>query len=529
MTSSAELDKSLKFVAKASMILFFGVVLSKILTYAYKIVIARYFGPEIYGLFSLALLVSSFFICFFAFGLHMGLSRFVPMYKAHREFNKIRYLFRTALFISLFSSILAGFILFSLAEFFSLRIFHTPNLVIFLRFFSVTIPLTILLNLFLAALASFEKVGWHSLIFNISQNLIKIVFLVFFIYLGASNTVSLTYILGILGALLLAYIVSKRILSVIFEKYSLERGEKRLLFKEMVSYSIPLMLFGIISILFSWTDTFFIGYFKTAKEVGYYNAATTIITFLTVIPELFIQFFFPVITKEYQKNNLFLIEELSKQVTKWIFILSLPIFVLFLLFPGAIINLLFRQDYLGVAPALQFLSIGAFIVVLFGVSHQLILMIGKSRLVLFNVIAAASLDVVLNFLFVPMEKIWFIDNSIGVTGAALATMISLIFLYGLSSFQAYWYLSIIPLRRKMLRIVFVSAIPTLLLFYLRTRIPLTSLTVILLGFGFLASYFLLILLSGSLDRNDWMILKNLWEKIGKKLPFYQKSIVDTQP
>ena len=54
-----EIDKGLKLIAKSSVIIFIGLIFSKIFTYAYRIIIARHFGPETYGLFSLAMIVSS--------------------------------------------------------------------------------------------------------------------------------------------------------------------------------------------------------------------------------------------------------------------------------------------------------------------------------------------------------------------------------------------------------------------------------------------------------------------------------------
>ena len=57
-----DISSHLKVIAKTSLIVFVGLLVSKILTYLYRIIIARYFGPEIYGLFSLALTIVSLFI-----------------------------------------------------------------------------------------------------------------------------------------------------------------------------------------------------------------------------------------------------------------------------------------------------------------------------------------------------------------------------------------------------------------------------------------------------------------------------------
>ena len=56
------LDKSLKLLVKTSVIVFIGIALSKILTYGYRVIIARHYGPEVYGLFSLSLMIVGWFI-----------------------------------------------------------------------------------------------------------------------------------------------------------------------------------------------------------------------------------------------------------------------------------------------------------------------------------------------------------------------------------------------------------------------------------------------------------------------------------
>ena len=96
------LEHYLKLMAKSSIIVFIGLFLSKVLAYAYRIIIARYFGAEIYGLFSLALILITLFASFASFGLIDGLIRFVSFYRGKNQNDKIRYLFRyTIIFLAI--------------------------------------------------------------------------------------------------------------------------------------------------------------------------------------------------------------------------------------------------------------------------------------------------------------------------------------------------------------------------------------------------------------------------------------------
>src|SRR3972149_1823388 len=84
-------ESSLKLLAKTSFIVLIGVIISKILGYTYRIIIARYYGPEVYGLFVLALMISGWFIAISALGFNEGILRFIPIYRGRKEIEKIKY------------------------------------------------------------------------------------------------------------------------------------------------------------------------------------------------------------------------------------------------------------------------------------------------------------------------------------------------------------------------------------------------------------------------------------------------------
>lgn len=509
------LKKSLNLLVKTSVIVFIGILLSKILSYVYRIIIARHFGPEVYGLFSLALMVSGWFIAISALGFSEGLLRFIPIYRGRKQGAKIRYLFKFSLITLSITSILSGLLLFFLSDFISITFFHNTALSIYLKIFSLLVPATGICYSFLAAIRAHEEIGWYSFLYNIAQNIIKLAALCIFIVLGIdSNAVSLSYLAGIFGMLVLCYLVCRYKIPHIFKTHDLPHNERRLVIREVMTYSIPLLFFGIVSTIFYWIDSFSLGLYKSAIEVGLYNAAIPIAILLSVAPELFMQLFFPMITREYARKKIKLIEQLSKQVAKWILIVNLPIFAIMMVFPGALIHLLFGYEYLAAENALRILSMGTLVSSIFITSNQLISMLGKSKLVLMNIVIASVINLTLNSIFVPMKKIGFIENSMGLNGAALATLISLIVFNLLFVIEAHKYLKIIPLRRKMINLFLIAAVSTALLFYLRIIVPSNNLLVLAGLFGiFMAVYIILILLSGSLDKNDKEIIRKIKNKI----------------
>src|SRR3990167_5022972 len=101
-----EITKGLNLILKSSIIVLAGFILSKIFGYVYRIIIARHFGPEIYGLFSLATLIVGWVVAVAGLGFTEGILRYASLYRGKNELNKIRYVFRFSSKILLLSTIL---------------------------------------------------------------------------------------------------------------------------------------------------------------------------------------------------------------------------------------------------------------------------------------------------------------------------------------------------------------------------------------------------------------------------------------
>ncbi len=501
-----KLDKALKLLVRSSVIVFVALILSKIFTYLYRIIIARYLGAEIYGLLTLAMMMLSWFAVFSSLGLNQGILRFISLYRGKKEEKKIKYIFNLSLIFLLVSSLISSVLLFSLSEFISLKIFHTQDLIIFLKIFSIGVPFFTLSKVLLSAIKAYEKIAWYSFIVNILENISKLGMLLFLIFLGfKTHAVVFSYVSGILIVFVVSYLVCKYKISGVFGKQNLNKDIKKKIAKDLFTYSWPLLFFLVINRIFYWIDFFILGYFKDAVQVGIYNVAVPIALLLRFAPDLFLQLFFPLTTKEYSRKNLNLVKEISKQLGKWIFILNIPVLFIMFLFPGAIIKLLFGSEYFAASTALRILSVGTFVAAIFKISDNLISMIGKSKLLLTNLIITIIFNIVLDIILIPKY---------GINGAAIATASSFILLSLMQLVEAQYLIKIIPIRRKMIKIFLVSIIPLAVLLITKRIVPINLFTLISQGVLFFLLYSLLILVTGCLDRNDLAILGAIRKKIG---------------
>lgn len=518
MEEENKLVKDLNLIVKSSVFVLVASLASKIFVYLYRIVIARYYGPDVFGLFSLAVMVSSLLIVASSLGLCDGLLRYLSFYQTKKQKQTSIYMFQLSSKIMLISSIIGGILLFIFARQISIYLFHNSELITFLRIFSFVVPITVIGNTFITVTRAYERIGWFSFLSYLSHNIIKVCFILILIFIGLKNqAIAYSYLLGALGTLILAFIITKKIAPDLFRRNLVyDKGERNKAAREILGYSLPLMSTFFISSLLFWADSFALGFFKTAREVGFYNAALPLAMLITILPELFMKLYFPLINKEYSKGkkNLPLIKELSKQIGKWIFIVNIPLVIILLLFPEDFLILIFGNDYLPAANSLRILAISVFISsVLVGIPYRLISMIGKSRTIMYNSFFIIILNVILNLILVPMNKILFIDNTNGLIGASLSILITSSFTGFIYILQVKHHLSFIPLRKRIFQIFLIALIAGALTFYMKKSLIINLTSFILLVIFFICLYIFLILITNCLDKNDLAVFGSIKKKL----------------
>ena len=221
-----KIEKNLKLISKSAIIVLIGTIVSKIITFVYRIIVARYYGPEIYGVFSLALIIIGLFVAVSSLGLSQGLVRYVAFYRGKNQKNKLNYTIHFILIILILSSIFSGILMFFLSEKIAISLFQNQDLVRFLKIFSFLIPISLLSGFYLSILKAFEEISIYSFIVNILQNIIKLLFIIIFLLIGFGiDAIIFSYFLGVFIALMVAYFVCKYKLSGIFIKSNLKKKQ----------------------------------------------------------------------------------------------------------------------------------------------------------------------------------------------------------------------------------------------------------------------------------------------------------------
>src|SRR3989338_5328803 len=149
-------QKPMNTIAKAAIIILFGTIFIKLLTYVFRIIIART-GVENYGLISLGLAVYGVISVICIFGMDTGLYGLLSR-TIQKEEEKAKEFIVSAVKISLALSLILSFLLFILSDWLALTYFHNENLKIIIQIIAISIPFGVFRSIIQTTLRSFQLV-----------------------------------------------------------------------------------------------------------------------------------------------------------------------------------------------------------------------------------------------------------------------------------------------------------------------------------------------------------------------------------
>jgi len=396
--------EELSKIAKGGIIVFIGLMFSKIVGYIFRLIVAR-ISVEDYGLFSLGDSIYRIVVVVSLLGLGAGVIRYVSYYNSLKEKGKIGEIIGTAVKLVLPFSIILGLLWFIFAPFLASNVFHNIRLVMVFRIFAVLVPFFALTRIFLVVTRAFQKIKYEVYAKHFTEGLVRIPVALVLVVLGYGLFGAMTGI--ILGVLVMF------ILGIYYFRKVFPFSIKGKFHPELIKFSYPLFLSGILWMVVLWTDTIMIGYFLDVDQVGIYNVAVPNAHLMGIVPLALLGLFLPITTALYAQKKDY--SNIFKTVSKWIFMINFPFLLLMVIFSKQIIIIMFGKEYVSGALSLSILSIGFFIHFLFLTNRNIFMMLKKTRLLLFINLFVAILNIILNIVLIPR---------FGIKGGAIATSVS---------------------------------------------------------------------------------------------------------
>jgi O-antigen/teichoic acid export membrane protein len=513
----------LNSVTRGTLVLLLGTVGYIAANFLARVVLVRNLGPTEFSEFYLALTLAGLLTALGQLGIPQAIARslsFTPDPDARRG------ILRAGLRVGVPLAIGAGVAMYLISIPIGTE-FHSPLLALALEFFSVQVASAILSSQIASVFQGFEDVRPNTFIVNILSPVLFIGFLALFTTTGPGG-----FPLGYTGALL-AYVLSNVVGLLAILTYYVRRVGRYLppgpadpeAGRGMLRFAIPLFAVGILSFLAGALDTLLLGFFHNS-EAGNYGADLSLARLVPIGVGALGYILLPVLAKFARTEDTEAAGVVYGTATKWMAVLSLPVFLVFFFFPGPALAFVYKASYAQSTLTLQTLVLGSFLATMIGPATTAQVSFGMTRSLLYNNLAAALADGLLGLLLIP---------TYGAEGAAIAWATAVVLVPALSIAELAYAYGVHPFGRPYIVSLLATAIPVGLLF---ARFPFVpgNLLLIVLVVAVALVFGVGVVVTRSIDYGDRILLEAVEGMIGHRIPgarwiarHFAPSVVASEP
>ena len=343
-------------------------------------------------------------------GFRAGMTRFVAINLADGEYGALRGTVRLGLGVTVLVSTVIGVALVVFSRSIS-QLFHDPALVTGICLVGLTLPASTFSDAALAATQGWRTQRPFTLVGRVYEPLTRLALTVVALLLGTGLNGTL-WALAI-GAWSAAALAAWTLLRRLRRLPSLRpRYHLRPIFGfSMVSWVSALAATGLI-----WADTLLLGHMASDRQVGVYNVATRLVMLAVFVMAPINAAFSPQIAHLHHTGQSAEMARSYGSATSWIVRLSMPAFVLLLVFPADLLHL-FGRGFLTGATVTAILAVGQLVNAASGPCGSVLNMSGRVWLNMVDNVGVLILNVGLNLVLIPR---------MGAVGAAVAWSASLV-------------------------------------------------------------------------------------------------------
>jgi O-antigen/teichoic acid export membrane protein len=473
-----------------------------------QVIMGRMLSPAAYGVVSVGITLMTLCVTVALVGFGQGIPRFMARFDTLQDERGAWF---TGATIAGGCTAVLTFVLFINGELLNALLLGGARPERLLVLFIATVPFAAGLEVAVAGIRGRENTIYRMCARDLVYNGLRIGLLVVLLLTGAGILAAgYAYLLSAIVAAGLAYALFNRLLPII--------GPVNLHTREMMYFSMPLMISSMVSALLARTDMLMLSYYLPSTAVGVYNAAYPLSRGLPVIISSFEFLYLPLVSRLDADGHSGEVDRMYKLTAKWVYIVVFPVFLCLVVYPDDLLTIVFGAEYAHGAPALAILSVGLLMSGAYGRCQDTLSAFGFTTYILVVNVAAAAFNIGLNIALIP---------TYGITGAAVASAISLVSLNGLALAVLWRKSGITPFSswtiRTFVLLPFVFLPPALLL----SRVM--SLTLLTLGPFLLTTGVLsvgLLAVTGCLQPADEIPIALIENRLGTRVPLIRRYIPD---
>jgi O-antigen/teichoic acid export membrane protein len=503
-------------LGRGTTVMVLGTIALLLLNFIGRVYAARNLTVAQFGSFNLGLALAGLLALVALLGLHQAMARSLaenPDPASRRRL--IRWTAGITAVTSVSTSVIVYVFAAQIAQLFDPS--QTAVLTEVFQFFSVTVGLTLLCTFMASIFQGFEDTVPNAWLNQAVQPAAFAIFLVIFF----------RFHLALEGALL-AWVISNIVTFLALLTYSFRRLPKHLTAGSADAplpkglFSLSVALWGVTTLTFvtAYVDTLILGAFRPAEQVGIYSAMMLLARLILVVAAAVTYIFLPVAARLTGQKDMKTLGEMFVTTTRWMMIFTIPIFFLFTVLPHASIVTVFGTNYVAGDEALELISVGAFVSILFGPVNAALAGMGVTRPLLLATGISAAANAVLSVTLIP---------TYGLLGAAIAWTTAR-FLYPASAMTGlYESAKIHPFHRTLLVPLAVTLALGIPLFYGISILHHPAWIVFPLYFVGLGLCIGVVLATRSVEPGDFVAARMAERALGRPLPRLHRLLERSLP
>jgi O-antigen/teichoic acid export membrane protein len=403
---------------RGSSLLLAGRLLSVAAKMGAQVLVVRYLTTSEYGAWAYALAAVAFLGGFATLSLDRAVGRFAAIYHQERQYDRFFGVIALVLGTVCVTGVLFVAALHVFPDAFGRLTGNDPVTLGLLLVMIFLVPLEALDTLLIALFATFGRpraIFVRRYVITPAVQLSVVLLLI----LMSADVRFLAY--GYVAGAVLGVLVSLWLLFTILREQDLLRhvrpGSIRVPFRELLSFSVPLMTSDWVTVLTSSSGALLLGYLYTSEHVGLLTVVMPVALLNLLVMQSFHLLFIPLASRLFAQGDLASIESLYWRTSLWIAVLTFPLFAVTFGAALPLTVLLFGERYAAAAPVLAILAVGQYVQAALGFNGSTIKVLGRVRLLVGINLAVAALNVALALVLVPL---------FGVPGAAVTLTVTVI-------------------------------------------------------------------------------------------------------
>ncbi len=497
-------EQNVLTAAKGGVILFVGNAFSFAGRFMLGILLARLLNADQFGLYNLSESAIVIFAGLASFGMGLAMVRYVALFHSRRDSKGLWGTLQIGLGLPAILSLPVSIALFALATPIAEGLFHEPRLAPLLKLSSIAVPFFALSNIMAAATQGFKKMQYTIIAQHISYSIIKLILIGVLAITGLSvaRAVGAHVVTIVIVCVMLLYFLN-RLFSL---KRPLSMGRRDI--KGLINFALPVYLSNLIFTFRSNLQLLLLGTMQSVTSVGIFAVADRVTTVSTMVNNSMFVTSLPIVSELADRESKVQLGSFYKTMTKWIFALNLPLFLIIVIFANPILSI-FGEDYVDGVTVLAILAGARLVDAGLGMAGALVDMTGHTRIKMGNSIVATSLMFGLSFLLIP---------SWGMVGAA-SVVLAETTIVGLACVtEVFILLRLLPYDANFVKPVIAGVMAASAALAMNKFLPAeASLASLVIDAAMLSVVYAGAILLLGLSQEDRLVLALLRERVGSKL------------